>query len=204
MKTGLRRLTRAWIWLRRVRHRCGYGIHSPFAFGLVTGVVYERAAYYAYTPLRRQRRLTPSALPERDDRLMLRLINHHRAATCLLVGRQTEMTRRYLEAGRAGCRIRTLADPSPRALADELRRGGGAEMYCLVECDDWPGLVAELLPYANDRTLIAVSATRRGIGRRWREVEREERVRVAFDLHDWGLAYFDRRLNKQNYVINYI
>ena len=36
------------VWLMRVRHRRGYGIHSPFAFGFVTGVVYEDGAYYGY------------------------------------------------------------------------------------------------------------------------------------------------------------
>ena len=34
-------LKRPFIWLRRFRHRCGYGVHSPFAFNLITQVIYE-------------------------------------------------------------------------------------------------------------------------------------------------------------------
>ena len=34
-------------WLLRFRKRCGYGIHSPFAFQFVTGVIYEKGAYFA-------------------------------------------------------------------------------------------------------------------------------------------------------------
>ena len=29
-------LKRPFIWLSRFRHRCGYGVHSPFAFNLIT------------------------------------------------------------------------------------------------------------------------------------------------------------------------
>lgn len=39
-------------WLLRFRHRRGYGIHSPFAFSFVTGVVYEQGTYYAYPELK--------------------------------------------------------------------------------------------------------------------------------------------------------
>ena len=34
-------LKRPFIWLSRFRHRCGYGVHSPFAFSLITQVIYE-------------------------------------------------------------------------------------------------------------------------------------------------------------------
>ena len=34
-------LKRPFIWLYRFRHRCGYGVHSPFAFNLITHVIYE-------------------------------------------------------------------------------------------------------------------------------------------------------------------
>ena len=45
------RLSNPWIWLKRFRHRRGYGVHSPFAFAFLTDVVYERNAYYAYHEL---------------------------------------------------------------------------------------------------------------------------------------------------------
>lgn len=44
-------LKRPFIWLARFRHRCGYGVHSPFAFDLITNVIYERTPYYAYSSL---------------------------------------------------------------------------------------------------------------------------------------------------------
>ena len=44
-------LKRPFIWLRRFRHRCGYGVHSPFAFNLITQVIYENTPYYKYKDL---------------------------------------------------------------------------------------------------------------------------------------------------------
>ena len=42
---------RGWNWCCRFRHRCGYGVHSPSDFFLITFVVYERLAFYAYNLL---------------------------------------------------------------------------------------------------------------------------------------------------------
>ena len=44
-------LKRPFIWLLRFRHRCGYGVHSPFAFNLITQVIYENTPYYKYKDL---------------------------------------------------------------------------------------------------------------------------------------------------------
>ena len=41
-------LKRPFIWLSRFRHRCGYGVHSPFAFNLITQVIYEYTPFYKY------------------------------------------------------------------------------------------------------------------------------------------------------------
>ena len=54
-----------WHRLLRWRHRRGYGIHSPWAFALVTGVIYEKGDFYAYADL-------PD---DRNVKLLFRLAN---------------------------------------------------------------------------------------------------------------------------------
>ena len=44
-------IRRIWYWCRRFRYRCGYGVHSPSDFFLITSVVYEKLPYYAYREL---------------------------------------------------------------------------------------------------------------------------------------------------------
>ena len=85
-------LMRCYVWLCRFRHRRGYGIHSPFAFGLVTKVFYERGAFYAYAPLRKMRRQIAHDTTERGDRLMLRIINAFQPADCFIGGEQIQLT----------------------------------------------------------------------------------------------------------------
>ena len=50
-------LKRPFIWLSRVRHRCGYGVHSPFAFELITCLFYEKTPYYAYKELAQEEKV---------------------------------------------------------------------------------------------------------------------------------------------------
>ena len=49
-------IKRPFIWLSRFRHRCGYGVHSPFAFSLITDVIYEKMPYYAYSSLKEEQK----------------------------------------------------------------------------------------------------------------------------------------------------
>ena len=79
---------RTWNWLTRFRHRQGYGIHSPYAFNFVTGVVYESGHYYADAMLKKvyaqaQQR---QGLRLKDCRLLFRLANFQQAHCCRLVG----------------------------------------------------------------------------------------------------------------------
>ena len=49
-------IKRPFIWLSRFRYRCGYGVHSPFAFSLITDVIYEKMPYYAYSSLKKEQK----------------------------------------------------------------------------------------------------------------------------------------------------
>ena len=62
-------LKRPFIWLSRFRYRCGYGVHSPFAFSLITDVIYEKMPYYAYDLLKVEQKkgiTTPVSYTHRD------------------------------------------------------------------------------------------------------------------------------------------
>ncbi len=41
-------VTSLWIWIKRFRKRKGYGVHSPFAFQLITQVINQKTPYYAF------------------------------------------------------------------------------------------------------------------------------------------------------------
>ena len=39
------------VWCCRVRHRRGYGVHSPYAYNLIKQVFFETETFYAYEEL---------------------------------------------------------------------------------------------------------------------------------------------------------
>ena len=82
MKRALSCLLRPFRWLKRFRNRCGYGIHSPFAFQFVTGVIYEKGEYYAYDALENlYRQESNHELRLKDCKLLFRLANFAHAKT---------------------------------------------------------------------------------------------------------------------------
>ena len=195
-------------WLRRFRHRCGYNIHSPFAFNLVTGVIYEQGAYYAYDALKPLRQTLPSKLRERDDRLLLRLINASGAKEAAVVGDGLQMQTAYLRAGRSSCIIREFST------ADLTTSKGNALKMLPLRVDflyldaptaSWQQAWRIMLPKRGEKAFFVV----RGIHRSkedyaaWQSLIAAPAVRVTFDLYDFGIACFEARFNKENYVINY-
>ena len=114
------------VWLHRIRHRCGYGIHSPFAFALVTQVLYNPGEYYAYRKLSmlhpwyvRWFRLRPLAV----HRLLFRLANYWQPA---VVGAPVE----YHPYLHEGCRKARLLEDQGRFINLQSKQG---RMVVLVD-----------------------------------------------------------------------
>lgn len=93
------------IWLFRFRYRKGYGVHSPFAFRLVTEVIYAEDPYYDYIPLKEiVLGVNEFASPQwkRDlesfkiYQLLYRLVNEAKANTILEVGKSNGVSSLYL------------------------------------------------------------------------------------------------------------
>lgn len=197
-------LSRALRWLIRFRKRCGYGIHSPFAFDFVTGVIYEEGCYYAYRELNSWRVTQSCRLRLKDDQLLFRLANYVSPATALAVGEQLDVSLAYLQAGCRHCQWQTVAKDSP-SLVDRLAICSQVDLVYL----DQPEMLTKLFPLflqrVSDKTLIIVRNIRKNkeTTRQWRQVLANETVRVSFDLYDFGLLFFESRLNKEDYIINY-
>ena len=97
-------LKRPLIWLSRFRYRCGYGVHSPFAFSLITDVIYEKMPYYAYDLLKaeQKKRITTQGWEKgipKINRLLFRLVNKVQPATIIEVG-QPSAASLYLQSAK--------------------------------------------------------------------------------------------------------
>lgn len=86
------------------RHRHGHGLHSPFAYHLVTDVIEEGYPYYAYREVEDiraslSRRVRRQCLPWKQGRMLFRLSLYLQPDNILEVGQGDGVTAQYLQRG---------------------------------------------------------------------------------------------------------
>ena len=167
------------VWLMRIRHRCGYGVHSPFAFRFLTDVVYERTPYYAYSTLDASLPLAYSMRRQKGLHLMFRIANWLQPAVAV-VPQEVCHERRYLQAG---CRHALVMAHAPAC---------GADLIVLREPDE---RAAQMVRAGGVLILDNLQ--------QHREWFRRLPATVTFDLYDLGVAIYEERLTKQHYIINF-
>lgn len=191
-------LIRPLRWFRRFRKRRGYGIHSPFAFHFVTGVIYEKGEFYAYAPLHEKRRQLKIASREKDDRLLFRIANFHQPQTLLAVGKGEafDMACEYMTTAHQCTIIKSHNTATVAATEADL-------IYLHADLDTMQ--VEQLLNSAHDRLLVIVKQPHATTHTQqaWHQLCRSQKVRQSYDLHDFGLCIFHERLNKEDFIINY-
>ena len=191
-------ITRPWHWLLRFRKRCGYGIHSPFAFGFVTGVVYEKGEYYAYSSLPKPEHGAGCDFRLKDLRLMFRVMNYQRPAVCLcLDGEDTSVigpVLQYMQAGSLRTRMLPYAEWDMRTQVDMI-----------FGMHDWMLHLEHLLPHLSAGGLVVVHDVCSTRERReaWLRLKGAEQSTVTFDLRDFGIVFYRPELQRQDYVVNY-
>lgn len=203
--TNLRlQFLRPLIWLRRFRHRCGYGVHSPFAFGLITDVIYESRPYYAYRTLAATLRDARLPHARKVCRLLFRLANRVQPDLILETGRQHPATAAHLQAARSTATYRFVQCVAELPPAEVLQR-------TLLYLNDYnqPQPAEELFlycaPHMGPHSLCVVHGIRYSAPMRqlWSRLQESEWAGVTFDLYDVGLIFFDRTKIKQHYLVNF-
>ncbi|MCD7721729.1 MAG: hypothetical protein LUI09_05820 [Prevotellaceae bacterium] len=173
------------IWLRRLPHRNGYGVHSPFAYDLLTEVIYSPGRYYDYAPLDAQFTQSERLLSHRRvavNRLLFRLANRWQPQYICALGAND----RQLNYLHKGCSSATFTS----------KTSGKAE---LVYLGNSPIQIPERVPNGS-MLVIDHLQQRREL---WQELLLNEQASITFDLYDVGIVIFDRKFQQQHYVINW-
>ena len=201
-------IKRPFIWLSRFRYRCGYGVHSPFAFSLITDVIYEKMPYYAYDSLKKeQKKLTGkrgcSKGLQKVNRLLFRLVNRVQPATVVEAGRPS-VAALYLQAAKPSAEYLFASDLSELFLDADTP----VDFLYLNDYRN-PALMEEVFSVCVQRTTLKSVFVIQGIcySREmkafWKRLQEDERVGITFDLYDIGLLFFDKTKIKQHYIVNF-
>lgn len=189
-------------WIRRFRKRRGYGIHSPFAFQWVTGVIYEAGEYYAYKDLARQYKVSNHHIRLKDLQLLFRITNAHNPQATLAIGRgkDFEQACKYMNAAHQ------MVFQTYNCLKD-YKHCNTTSRFELIYIEEklQAEHVALLQNLSHNRLLIVVRQPRRNahVKEAWQSLCNHPWVRQSFDLYDFGLCFCEERLNKEHFVINY-
>lgn len=172
------------VWFLRVRHRNGYGVHSPFAYDFVTNVLYNGEHYYAYEEIDRALRWWQKGRMKSLRHLVFRLANYRRPRTFYCNGVDVDTATALL----CGCRSAALIEAGTGCGVADMIVTGWADEDAL--CHMGEGSMVVLWNLRGQRHL-------------WQRLQEDGRVTVTFDLYDVGVAFVRNDLNKQRYIINW-
>ncbi len=234
--------SRLLIWLLRFRCRKGYGVHSPFAYSLITGVIYEKTPYYNYKHLNKiicKARKQDPALWNRSlekskiCKLLFRLLNDAQANTILEIGTSAGASTLYLSSARKNARCVTL-DEKSQANKLATRLFSSYENPIEFRVGDVPSLVIEAISElesldflllhpknyplnvvqmmfeecmnkVNPHSVFVIRDIYASLAMRkwWKELVKDQRLGITFDLYDLGIIFFDQTKIKQHYIVNF-
>ncbi len=210
MGDSLLALKRPFIWLSRFRCRCGYGVHSPFAFNLITHVIYEKEHYYAYRELckvvNEQKHTQPRGwndVSTKVNRLLFRLANRFQPQVIVECGKASSSSL-YLQAGMKKASF-CVDDTSTLSVCSQLL----AIDFLYIHNESNPMQVADTFDRLADKIPADGVCVIKGIHRSykmkqcWRGLTKDDRVGITFDLYDVGILFFDRTKIKQHYLVNF-
>ena len=187
-------LRRTFRWLRRFRHRKGYGIHSPFAFEFVTGVVYGHDGEGALPLPPGCESEAGAALRPKDMRLLIRLIRHRQPSICVVWG--------WGKGSAPALALRT-GSPGTQYIYRKMNEIP-AQADMVVAAPGWEAEARSLPRALRDGGMLVVCALDTPAQRRaWSVVGQQRQAVVTFDLGDFGIAFNNSKLQRQHYIINY-
>lgn len=201
---------RIWNWLKRFRHRCGYGIHSPSDFHMVTFVIYESLPYYAFDALKKKK-YAPS-LPHyrrKVNELLFRLVNHLQPHAVFEVAGGNGASMDYMHEAHPSASFTSIAHGGKEEqllwLRSKMEEHNGFDFLHVAFTPYYKEVVAEALHEAGDESCIVIGNIYESEEKYewWKMLTNDERVRITYDLYDVGFVFFDSKRYKQNYIINF-
>ena len=203
--------------IRKVRHRKGYGVHSPFAFALITQVINEQSPYYAYQDIlkacreqSRKRRVLPNFVNKRANStkvlfLLYRLVNRFKARRILEIGPSNGLATLAMSLPDSQSRVAHVDYDRMARLSAE-----GPYDFILVHRDVLRSVqknefCGQLVGLMHEQTVIVIKGIHRyaQMHALWMELRTSAQVCVSMDLYEVGLAIAHPKLFKQHYVVSF-
>ena len=191
-----------WRWLRRCGCSRGFGVQSPSAYAFIRYVINEHYPYYAYREL--QERLTwLDKRGHQTGRLLLRLANFWQSEICIVNEHRFDA---YLHEG---CRKAKRVEMEQPILKDNqfLKETRGMKRMMVIDLEKMgmEEVRTQVLPLCDDQTMLVLLGNlyREKRGEEWLRLQESEHSGITYDLYDVGIIFFDKKVYKQHYRMNF-
>ena len=154
---------------RKLRYRKGFGVHSPFAYDLITTVIEERYRYYSYNAIElylkktlyprmdRTKTYHQKKMEQKKTRLLFRLVNRFSPQTILEIGTAWGISSLYMNAPHSTVRQLCIEPDAEMAqVAREVIKQSNIELLS-GRFDDLP---MEALEKLNPIEFVLIHASR--------------------------------------------
>lgn len=185
-------------WLRRIKYCRGFGVQSPSAYRFIRYVINEHYPYYAYDELRKELPRLDSLTRKRME-LYFRVANFRQASLWLDFCERNDVIATYVGRGCHATQVRRITDLRQITADDRI------EVLRICPIAGCESVLAAALKQADDHTLFIIE----DIGyndtakRMWQTLLESDITSVSYDLYYLGIAFFDRKRYKANYVVNF-
>ncbi len=185
-------------WLRRIKYCRGFGVQSPSAYRFIRYVINEHYPYYAYDELRKELPRLDSLTRKRME-LYFRVANFRQASLWFDFCERNDVIATYVGRGCHATQVRRITD-LPQTTADDR-----IEVLRICPSAGCEALLEAALQQTDDRTLFIIE----DIGyndtakRMWQKLLDSDLTSVSYDLYYLGIAFFDRKRYKNNYIVNF-
>lgn len=218
------------LGMRKLKHRKGFGVHSPFAFAIITEVIEEKLPYYAYRTM--QSIYTKQAPTSYKVACLLhRLTNRFQCRTIVQVACDGGFTMLPILLADSRNRLITVASEELQAETEkrmdllhvkreqygflrDLSMLEENKKYDMIVINDNPfnqndaeaaaeELVEWTLNHMHEETLIFVKGIkpRQSMELFWDRLCDRDEISITMDLYDHGLGVVKQNFFKQHYIV---
>lgn len=197
------RLRQGYVWLRRCTHSKGFGIQSPWAYNFVCKVINNHYRFSDYDRLEKEV-AGVSRLNRKLFRLYYRLADHLQPSFILDFSSSSVPCRQYLKAACASVVIENIPSNLSNYKSD-MKMMLEPDIVRIGDVTDYTCFIDTVMNHVKPSTIIIIEGIRRNrlAYHQWQRWMNDERTGVSFDLYYCGLLFFDKKLYKQHYIINF-
>lgn len=187
--------------VRKLRHRKGFGVHSPFAFSVITEVIEEKIPYYAYSSMQR-RYDKKSNTPFKTVCLLFRLANRFRCRNIAIIGDEQYATMPLREVDTRNI-VTIIDDAVAMTVSEDVK-------YDMIVINKNPladdiSLTTWLMLHTSSESVIFVKGVLPGhpLEGGWDAICELDDMPITMDLYDYGLAIRKPNFFKQHYIVSF-